>query len=282
MVAVPELAGGQRFPLGVVVAVGRGDDHGLGTRKLEDHALRRAQPGRVEVFDDLHQRRRVEALQPRVPVQERTLHEAQSGALRFREAVVVQPSCGDLERGRGYIHAKDAREGAFGLQQGEQPPLAAAKVQHACRPARPQRRQHSGQTLLVQAQRLFDRFLLAVAPLARPFGIVGGVGFLLDGQQAAQRLARQDRPVLEVAAHDGVALRVLRQPAFSLAHELVHLVVTDPVVLVVVQDRNEHVEVAQEVAQARGLAQGQRKVEALAPVGETFVQRMPLGFHFVA
>ena len=177
MVPMPKIACWQPFPLRVVIAVWCGDDHRTGTCELEDHALRRTQAGRVQVLDHFHQCRRVKAFQAFVTIQQRSLHETQPGALGFGEAVVVQSPRGDLERRRGNVHAEDARECPLGLQ----PTLTTAEVQHARRTTGPQHCQHGGQALLVEAERLFDRFLLAVAPFARGFGIIGRVRFLLDG-----------------------------------------------------------------------------------------------------
>ncbi len=50
--------------------------------------------------------------------------------------------------------------------------------------------------------------------------------------------------MLQIAAGDGVALGVRRQPAFAVPQQLVNLVIADPVMFLVVEHRHEHVEVA--------------------------------------
>ena len=62
------------------------------------------------------------------------------------------------------------------------------------------------------------------------------------------------------------------QPPFTVAEQLLHLVVTHPVVLVVVQYGDEDVEVREQVAQAHLALQAHREAGAVAPFGELFVQ----------
>jgi hypothetical protein len=65
---------------------------------------------------------------------------------------------------------------------------------------------------------------------------------------------------------------VRREPAFAVAEELRYLVVADEVVLVVVEDGDEHVEVGEQVADLASRSQGDAKIGALPPVGERRVE----------
>ena len=81
--------------------------------------------------------------------------------------------------------------------------------------------------------------------------------------------------VLQVAAGDQLALGVRGQPALAVAQQLLDLVVADPVVLVVVEHRDQHVEVRQQLAQRQRRARAStREVRALAPVGNAVVERV--------
>ena len=67
------------------------------------------------------------------------------------------------------------------------------------------------------------------------FGGGIGVGFALV-HQLGKRVIHQTALVFEVAARDGFALGMRRQPAFAVAQKFFHLVIAHPIVLVVVQD----------------------------------------------
>ena len=49
----------------------------------------------------------------------------------------------------------------------------------------------------------------------------------------------------QIATDDQLELRVSLQPAFAAPQQLLHFVFADPVVLLIVEYRNEHIEVAQ-------------------------------------
>jgi len=124
--------------------------------------------------------------------------------------------------------------------------------------------------LVVQViQGPLDRLFLALVRLFDRVG-VEGVGV----REPRQGVVGQAAPMLQVARGDERALRVRGEPALAVAHQLRDLVVADPVVLVVVQHRDEHVEVREQVAQARRGAQRERIVGALAPVRKKRVERM--------
>ena len=76
-------------------------------------------------------------------------------------------------------------------------------------------------------------------------GHVGVDAFVLD--EARQRLPREALEVLQVAAGDEVLLGMSGEPTFALPKQLLELVLADEVVLVVVENRDEDVEVGQEL-----------------------------------
>ena len=96
--------------------------------------------------------------------------------------------------------------------------------------------------LLSQPQRGLQALLLLLLPRC------GGarVG-LADVQELGQRLVHQAALVLQVAAGYQVPLGMAAQPPLTEPQQLLHLLVTDPVMLLVVQDRQKNVEVGQQV-----------------------------------
>jgi hypothetical protein len=154
-------------------------------------------------------------------------------------------------------------------QRSQQLARAAAEIEHAPRAARPQRRDDGAHPLLVQAQRLLDGFLLGRARL-----LVLVLGRILFREQLLDRGALQGALVLEVARHDQLAVRVAGEPALPAGKQLLDLVVADPVVLLRVEHRHEHVEVRQQVAQPALAGEPERVVAARAPLRETLVERV--------
>ncbi len=126
-------------------------------------------------------------------------------------------------------------------QLGDQPAFAAAEVDDR---ADLERRVAEG---------LQDGFEpLVVEPDGRLQDLFLGPGRLVRlgvlGHQERERLAGQRLLVAEVAMDDPVAMRVVGQPAFAVADQLVDLVDADEIVLRAVDHRGEDVEVAEEVA----------------------------------
>ena len=150
----------------------------------------------------------------------------------------------------------------------EEATLAAAQVEDPARPGAPQRGEDRAEPLLVQADLRLDRRLLGVAGLGLPIRVV-----LLAGDQPAEGFARQVRLAREVAPRDELALGMLRQPALAAAEQLLDLGCADPVVLLVVEHRDEHVQVGEQVLQADIGLQGHPLVRRLAPLREALVQR---------
>ena len=162
-------------------------------------------------------------------------------------------SRGDLERADATRRRRRSRvelraPSSSALQQLA---LAAAEVEHA-----PARRSRCSTATTAPSR---CSFRLSGASTASSSAVARGLASSSGSaprrrEQLRQRLARQARPVLEVAAGDQLALRMRGEPALAVAQQLLDLVVADPVVLVVVEHRDEHVEVREQVARARTVA----------------------------
>jgi len=83
--------------------------------------------------------------------------------------------------------------------------------------------------------------------------------------------------MLEIATDDLFLLGMAREPVAAVPEELFHLVVANPVMLVVVEHRDEDVQVREQVSKGGGHRQLDGEVGPLAPLGERFVERVPCG-----
>ena len=209
-----------------------------------------ARRGGVEVFDDFHHGGGIEAGETLVAVNERAVQQAQTFLLNRRKAVVVQSVMGDFERAMRHVHADDFSELLFLQQSLEQSAFTATQVQNASRARAFQRGQHRAKTLFVEADVALDGFFF----LRVNFGDGIGIRFALV-HELRQRVVHQAALVLEIAARDGFALGMRRQPALAVAQKFFHLVIADPVVLVVVQHRHEHVKMREKLLQRQSRIQ---------------------------
>jgi hypothetical protein len=91
VIAMPEAAGGKRFPFHVVLAVRRGDDDGFRAGEFEENAFEGGEPRGVEVLDDFDDGGGVEACEAFVAVDERALEETEAFALRRSWRRWMQP-----------------------------------------------------------------------------------------------------------------------------------------------------------------------------------------------
>lgn len=181
------------------------------------------------------------------------------------KAVELEAVGGDFEGAMRDVHVSDARELALAEQQSEQLAFATAEIEHARSTAGFERGEDGSETLIMQAERCFERFLLDDCDLGGGFerGIIG---------QLRERVIDETAPVFEVAARDGFALGMRSEPAFAVAHELLHFVAADPVMFIAIKHGDEHVEMAEQRVQRQRGAKFHAMVAALfrtSPMGST-------------
>src|SRR5260370_21686252 len=80
--------------------------------------------------------------------------------------------------------------------------------------------------------------------------------------------------MLQVTVRDRFALGMRRQPPLATADQLLNLVVADEIMLVVVEYRDEHLKMRQQVAQAAFATKRHREVAAGPPLWTRFVQEL--------
>ena len=126
-------------------------------------------------------------------------------------------------------------------QQLQQPPFAAAEIDDARRPRRDERRQHrpaaAPRSGAAAPRPLLDRVGRRARP-ARP-----------PPARGAPARRASDCAGSAGSARRSARARVRLEPALAAAQQLVDLRLLDPVVLVVVEHRQQHVEVRQQVGE---------------------------------
>jgi hypothetical protein len=256
VIGVAEGAGREVREQRVVFDVGRGHDHRGRARGSPNTTLSRA--GRaiqVQVLDHLDQGGGIDVLPAPVAIGDRAVQQGDATFGRSADHVQLQPFGGPLQIAGGGIDADQPLDPALLQQPGQQLALAAAQVGDRLGAAGAQGVDHGDHPLVVQAQRRLQRI----------FGrglAGGGLDSLVTslGRQTLQRIARQGSAVDQVALDDQVARGMALQPAFATLHQLGDLVLADPVVLVVVEHRDQHIEVVEQVAQPRGSGQSKRDI----------------------
>ena len=235
----------------------------------EQNALEAPKSRLVEVFDHLDDGRRIEPGEPLVTVGERRLEELDPLALSWCEPLEPQPALRNLEGGVGDVDADDLQERRLLQQRAQQLAIAAAEVEHPCRAARAQRGNDGAVPLLVQAHRLLDRLLFGRALL----DVVVNRHVFVD-EQLLERRARERPLVFQITIHDQLAIGMVRQPTLAAREQLRDLVVADPIVLLRVEHRDQHIQVRQQLTQPHLTAQMDGVVATRPPLRKLLVERM--------
>src|SRR5690242_5580941 len=128
MIAMAQTDVTESIPMDVVLAVWRGDDDAARTRMLEDDALHCTESRHIQMFNYFHQRRYVEALQPAVAVEQRSLHHLDTPPLCLRQSVEVKTAASASQCKRRDVYAKDTRQATLLHCQRKKTPLATAKI----------------------------------------------------------------------------------------------------------------------------------------------------------
>src|SRR4029079_5294689 len=85
---------------------------------------------------------------------------------------------------------------------------------------------------------------------------------LLRSRTPRDGVTTQASLLQELSRDDGVSRRMAIEPALPMTKQLLDFVVTNPVVLLVIENRNEHVQVREQVAQPPGRSQCDREQPA--------------------
>ena len=110
MVGMPHFAALKSGEQHIVIADWGGDDDRGWACMRKQRLLEGGQPFCIHMLDDFDYRRRVEALEPIVAIDQRTLQQFDPFALHVRHLVQPQPIAGRCEDARSDLDADDARK----------------------------------------------------------------------------------------------------------------------------------------------------------------------------
>ena len=160
-----ERAGGEAGETDVVFDVRGAQDGSLRSGELEENAFEGGEARWIEVLDDLDDGRGVIAFDPAIAVGEGAVEQLDARCLSRWQPVEAQAALGKLEGAMRGVQAGDLREGAVGKERTQQLTFTAAEVENALRAGSFEGADDGVETLLVEAERLFDGFFFGVAPL---------------------------------------------------------------------------------------------------------------------
>ena len=84
--------------------------------------------------------------------------------------------------------------------------------------------------------------------------------------------------VTQIAASDGVALGMIVEPAFAALEQLFDFVFADPVVFLVVEDRNKDIKMVEQLSKNLAGLESDSEIAALAPFWKLLIERKLSGF----
>ena len=187
------------------------------------------------------------------------MHQANALALLRRQPIELEARFRQIEHSAGHVHADDLRELVIGQEAAQELAFAAPQIEHTRSAGSLQHLEHGVEAAFVQADRPLDRRLLFVLPSGRGFFL----GLFLR-RQPGDGVANEPSLMHEIARDDGVARRMAVEPALPVTKQLFDFVVPNPVVLLIVENRNQHVQVRQQVAQPARCSQRNREQSARA------------------
>src|ERR1700751_3142403 len=88
--------------------------------------------------------------------------------------------------------------------------------------------------------------------------------------------------MFQIARSNEFTLRMFTKPAFPMAQQFFDLCIPNPVVLIVIKNRNQDVEVSQQIPESSHSSKCHAEIPAVFPLREFLVKRMTLGSHFIA
>ena len=153
---------------------------------LEDDTLEGRQPRRVQVLDNLHDRRRVESVEARIAVDEGPVQQLDACTRRLVHLLQSQTTRGGLERTYRYVNAGHLLERRILQKRLHELTLATPQIEHALGAGAREYCRHVCDPLFVQTQRFLDD------------GFLRGMGYLrciwielLIRAETGERLTRQ-------------------------------------------------------------------------------------------
>src|SRR5215469_7823913 len=130
---------------------------------------------------------------------------------------------------------------------------------------------------VMKAKRRFDGLLLLF------LGFLFGIGIKrLALREPCQCVSHELAKPSEIPIYDGFPLWMRLQPPFAMTQQLLDLILSDPVMLVGIENRDQNIKMHEQVVQRDVAADLDRVVRPFAPLGELFVERVMLGAYRVS
>ena len=275
MIVVAQAPAVEVLEVGVVLAI-RSGEHDRPCADATEYDLgERVESFGVEVLDDLGGRGHIEASQPGVGVGQRALQQLDPLPASLRHRVELETLLGSLQSPYRDVDTHYAGHCGLSDQPFQQASFAASEVDDPSRSDVPHRLEHRVEALLAQAGRQFGRSLRCVAFRVEEVGVLAGVGQTRQGLPG--ELAEAQVPV-----GDQLGLGMSPEPVAAPPQQLVHLVGTDPVVLGVIEHREQHVEMLQRGTHGVPAGQSSRCATTVAPSRELGIERYGSALHVVA
>ena len=175
MVGMTHLARRHALEARVVLDVWRRHDDEARPRELEHDALECRQPIGVDMLDHLDERDGVIAFDAPVAVGQRALQQAHTIALTLRHPVETQPALGDLQGLGRDVDTENLGDPPIVEQPLDELAGTASQIDDAADTLVAQRLGHAVEALVVQSDRLLQRFFGGVlARLDDSLGRIGG------------------------------------------------------------------------------------------------------------
>ena len=175
-----------------------------------------------------------------------------------------------VEAALGHVHADDFAEAWIAQEPPDECAVAAAQVEDARDAPVVQGGQHRLHTLVLESDRRFKGHLFVTALRVRRVRSPSS-----SSASWASAASARSRWCFRYRRAMSSARGVPGEPPVPVPEEFGHLILTDPVMLLVVQHGDQHRQMAQQVAQAHGAGKGDGEILAVAPSGHTLVQGVP-------
>src|SRR5262249_39761042 len=223
----------------------------------------------------------VESFDAVVAIRQCTLRNLDACPVALAQPVEAQPPRCRLEVLDADINAKYFLELPLRHQPLQEFAAPTPEVDHAAGTSRLEPLGPAVEPLLMQPQRLLQPFFNGIlGGFDHAIGISRSVGLALsfrlgrlELRKPSDGLPGEHGPSSEVSARYEIALRMAWQPSTTLGQQLLDLIRVDVVVLLQVENRDEHVKMVQKVGEAARRRQPKRDIWTGPPFRHLLVKR---------
>ena len=210
------------------------------------------------MLDDLHQHDSIEATHPVVLIGHRGLQQSNPFALTVAKIPKVECLFCGTQRSVRDIRSDNRREGRISDKSLHEGTFSAANISDTVRADIFQRRHHC--------------FCAQVVKRRRSFRLVLYGGVIVKLNETSRRIGDHRSLMRKVSASNQLALRMLSKPSLASPNQLANFIVAHPIMLGVVENRQEHVKLVESICETNLSGQCEIRIARFAPRRESFVQ----------